>query len=244
MRFSRWKKYLQYRSTVLSLLLPERCIHCDEPTAFSRNNHEDAFQLTHYLCKVCYRTTQHYDGPDEPTIRHQFALAASELPIAHHIGAYSFVVESPIQSIIHAFKYLRMQRLAEGLGQSISTLLPKRLDYIIPVPLHRTRLAERGYNQAESLAEGLAHTSTATVLRATKRIRPTPSQTFLSIPERIANMEGAFALTRHADVIKNKDVLIVDDVMTTGSTIASVAETVLAAKPKSISVLTMAIAAG
>ena len=137
-----------------------------------------------------------------------------------------------------------MQLLAEGLGRSISTLLPDQLDYIIPVPLHRTRLAERGYNQAKSLAVGLAHTSPTIVLRATKRIRPTPSQTFLSIPERIANMQGAFALTHRASTIRGKDVLIVDDVMTTGSTIASVAETILAAKPKSISVLTMAIAAG
>ena len=202
----------------------------------------DKHKLTHYLCEICYRIIQRHDGPDESAVRNQFLVTASLLPIEHCAAAYSFMAESPIQSVIHAFKYSGMPRLAECFGRSIAAMLPRQLDYIIPVPLHRTRFAERGYNQAEALADGLAKNVKATVLRAIKRTRPTPSQTNLSIPERIENVRGAFALTRHANMLKGKHVLIVDDVMTTGSTLASVAEAVMEARPATISILTLAMA--
>jgi ComF family protein len=227
---------------MLSFLLPERCIHCERPTEFSRSGIVDTHKLTHYLCEICFRIIQRRDGPDESTVRDQFQITASALPIEHCMAAYSFMMESPIQSIIHAFKYSGMTRLAECCGRSIVTMLPGKTDFIIPVPLHRTRFAERGYNQAESLADGLAKDTKTAVLCAVKRTRPTPSQTNLSIPERIENVRGAFALTRLAYAAKGKQVLIVDDVMTTGSTLASVVETIMEAKPATISILTLAMA--
>jgi ComF family protein len=111
-------------------------------------------------------------------------------------------------------------------------------DVIVPVPLHRARLAERGYNQAHELARGIAGTIAA---KSVRRIRPTPSQTGLHVEERIENVRGAFALTRSSRSLEGKHVLIVDDVMTTGATITSVAETLLAAKPRAISIATLAV---
>jgi competence protein ComFC len=226
---------------MLHFLLPERCIHCGQPTHYSSSEVNSNTPLSHYLCEVCCRiigTTGAAGGAD---IRDQFERTAFDLPIEYCAAAYTFLAESPVQSIVHAFKYGGMPRLAKRLGQSSARLIPKRLDYIIPVPLHRTRFAERGYNQAEMFASGLAgeHIS---VLGAIKRVRPTPSQTNLSIPKRIENVRGAFAPTRHAAAMKDKHILIVDDVMTTGSTLASVAETALEAKPAAISILTLALA--
>jgi competence protein ComFC len=120
--------------------------------------------------------------------------------------------------------------------------VPKQANVIVPVPLHRTRLAERGYNQAEVIAKAIASESNMKIVQVIKRVRPTPSQTHLSVFERIENMRGAFSLSRQASEINGKHVLIVDDVMTTGSTLASVAQTLLEAKPKSISTLALAIA--
>jgi ComF family protein len=139
-------------------------------------------------------------------------------------------------------KYDSMMKLGSHLGQSLSYLVPKEVNLIVPVPLHRTRLAERGYNQAEVIAKAISSESNTAVVQAIKRVRPTPSQTHLSLPKRIENVRGAFALTRHASEMKGKHILIVDDVMTTGATLASVAETLMESRPKSISTLALAIA--
>lgn len=175
-------------------------------------------------------------------IRDEFERHGTNIKYAHTLAAYIFVSESPLQSVIHAMKYNDMIKLGSHLGASLSYLVPNEVNVIIPIPLHRTRLAERGYNQAEIIAKAISVGSNTKVVRAVKRIRPTPSQTNLSLPKRIENMRGAFALTQSATGIKDKHILIVDDVMTTGSTLASVAETLLEAKPKSISTLALAIA--
>ena len=226
---------------MFDLFLPERCIHCEQPSIHSMNA-AGRGMLSHYICEVCQRILEHQEQPKDEYVRNQFDRIASHIELAHCSAAYTFVAGSPIQSIIHACKYSGMQRLASTLGEGISGLAPAMTSIVIPVPLHRTRLAERGYNQAEALALGVAKRSNSRVIPAIKRVRPTPSQTHLTLPERIDNVQGAFALTRHAVAIKDKNVLIVDDVMTTGSTLASVAETVFSAKPKSVSILALAAA--
>ncbi len=227
---------------MFSLFLPERCLHCEHPTAHSLNP-DVQDRLAHYLCEVCIRILDYHEAPDEAAIRSQFYGVAPALDITHCRSAYSFAANSPVQSVIHAFKYSGMPRLAAQFGRSIAGLAPRETQVIVPVPLHRTRMAERGYNQAEAIARGIAARREATmIVRALQRTRPTPTQTHLSISERIENVRGAFALARHAGTIEGKHALIVDDVMTTGSTLASVAETLLEAKPKSISILTLAVA--
>ena len=226
---------------MFDLFLPERCLHCEQPSIHSMNA-AGIVMLSHYICEVCLRILERQEPPNEDYFRNQFHLVAPELELAYSSAAYSFRAESPMQSIIHAFKYSGMQRLGKILGSGISGLAPAMTSVVIPVPLHRTRMAERGYNQAEALARGIAERSDSRVIRAVKRVRPTPSQTNRNVHERIENVRGAFALTRHASIIKGKNVLIVDDVMTTGSTLASVAETILDAKPKSVSILALAAA--
>ncbi len=227
---------------MFSLFLPEKCLHCGQPSAFARN-HNLKDKLSHYLCEVCLRILNNQDAPEERMICEEFERHGTRVGFTHTLAAYVFIAKSPLQSVIHAVKYDGMARLASYLGKSLSYLIPNEVNVIIPVPLHRTRLAERGYNQAEVIAKALSSESNTSVVSVIKRVRPTPSQTNLSIPKRIENMHGAFALTRESLGIKGKHILIVDDVMTTGSTLASVAETLLEAKPKSISTLALAIAA-
>ena len=226
---------------MFSLFLPEQCLHCEQPSAHSCNRTLKE-PLSHYLCEVCLRILNNQAAPQERMVRDEFGRLGSWIEFTHTLAAYVFVAESPLQSVIHAMKYDDMMKLGSHLGISLSYLVPKQVNVIVPVPLHRTRLAERGYNQAEVIAKAITAQSNTNVVRAAKRTRPTPSQTNLSLPKRIENVRGAFALTRHASEIKGKNVLIVDDVMTTGSTLASVAETLHEAKPKSISTLALAIA--
>ncbi len=135
-----------------------------------------------------------------------------------------------------------MRKLATLLGIETALRLPdnlKAIDHIIPVPLHRTRYSERGYNQSECIAGGIA-----TVLNnapvSTKlltRVKPTPSQTGLTAEEREENMRGAFTLHKKATELKGKRLLLIDDVMTTGATLASAAVELDKAGPSSITIV-------
>ena len=224
---------------MLSLLLPRRCVHCEEPTTQSWLLKRSDYPLAHYLCVNCSRILEADETPNSSEIQHK-ARRISNLEIEGAFATFNFMDESPVQSILHSLKYDGMMRLGRVLGALSFEHVGVHCDSIVPVPLHRTRHAERGYNQAEVIAKGLGRLLHADIVHASKRIRPTPTQTRLSLPERIENVRGAFALTRYAKQIENKDVLVIDDVMTTGATIVSVCETIAEAKPKSISILAIA----
>lgn len=223
---------------MLSLFLPRRCVHCGEPAKASLSFAKSG-PLARYLCENCAHILDHDEPPQPETLRNKFSYAAG-FEVASIGVFFTFIAESPVQSLVHSFKYNGMPRLASHLGKMMLAIAPQDWDYVVPVPLHRTRLAERGYNQAEMLAMGLA--GKRRVVHATKRTRPTPTQTFLTLPERIENVRGAFALTKAASELTGKHILVVDDVMTTGSTLASVATTLIEARPRSISILALAAA--
>jgi competence protein ComFC len=224
---------------MLSLLLPRRCVHCEEPTTQSWLLKKSDYPLAHYLCINCARILEADMPPKAEEIQSK-AKRISNLELRGAFAAFNFIDESPIQSILHSLKYDGMMRLGRVLGAMSFEHVATQCDYIVPVPLHRTRLAERGYNQAEVIAKGLSRFLKAEILNASKRVRPTPTQTRLSLPERIENVRGAFAVTRQAKRIRDNNVLVVDDVMTTGATIMSVCETIAEAQPKSISILALA----
>jgi ComF family protein len=98
----------------------------------------------------------------------------------------------------------------------------REFDIIVPVPLHPTRLRERGFNQAGLLAELLSARISIRSKRVLKRIRYTTTQTALDRAERIENLHNAFRLRKNADV-RGLQVLLIDDVVTTGSTLSECA---------------------
>jgi ComF family protein len=113
-------------------------------------------------------------------------------------------------------------------------------DIIVPVPLYPSRFRQRGFNQAELLAKNVAlFSGRPLAANAIKRIRPTLAQAGLSKTERFKNTRGAFKVTDAAGVC-GKDVLIIDDVLTTGSTISECARALRKAGAKSISALVLA----
>lgn len=115
------------------------------------------------------------------------------------------------------------------------------IELMIPMPLHKRRLRQRGYNQSQAISEGI---SIATGIKicpnAIVRQRDTPTQTHLSGVARRDNIVGAFAL-RHPEKVSGKHLLIVDDVMTTGSTISALGQELLKAGNVQLSVLTLAL---
>jgi ComF family protein len=169
-----------------------------------------------------------------------------------HIGRLIAVapMEGLIESAVHALKYRGMRTLAVPLGDWAASVIGLRADtalmfganpLIIPVPLHPSRLRERDYNQSALLAHRLAiiaampHDETAL-----RRVRHTSSQVKThSRVERLDNMRGAFAVVR-PEAIADRDIILVDDVYTTGATSEDCARALTEAGARSVSVITLA----
>jgi ComF family protein len=136
-----------------------------------------------------------------------------------------------IRHAIHALKYRRVAALAEPLGDALARFwlaAPAPISAIVPVPLHPARQRERGYNQAELLARRVSR-ATGAPLRANglRRTRATAVQMTLHAAERKANVADAFAA--EPAVVRGADVLLVDDVCTTGATLDACAVVLKAA---------------
>lgn len=116
------------------------------------------------------------------------------------------------------------------------------IDFIVPVPLHRKKMRQRGYNQSAELAHGIAELTGLPVREdLVSRVVDTPTQTRLTAEERRENVRDAFRLLQPA-AVANRHILLVDDVLTTNATILSCAEELVKATGVRISVLTLALA--
>jgi competence protein ComFC len=146
-----------------------------------------------------------------------------------------------IRELIHLYKYEPMRPLGKILGRWLTTALPRdaRIDVVTAVPLHWTRLWQRGFNQSWELAKEVSRRTGLPLARPLVRCRSTRTQTGLSPHERRANVKRAFAL-RDAACVKDKHVLLIDDVLTTGASVNACAAELRRAGARQISILTLA----
>jgi ComF family protein len=142
---------------------------------------------------------------------------------------------------IHLYKYGRVKTMVRPLGELLAAALPReeQWDAVVPVPLHWRRRWRRGFNQSELLAQVVARRCGIPVIKALKRVRYTPAQTGLSNTGRRKNVTAAFAAVRWHCVAGSR-ILLVDDVMTTGSTATACAKVLRRAGAASITLLTVA----
>ena len=166
---------------------------------------------------------------------------APQLTIARSGGIY----DGSLREIVHAFKYDRRRSLAAPLARLMRTAGADVLDgadAVIPVPLHPLRACQRGFNQADDLARALD----LPVWRVLRRARHGPPQASLPAARRHANVRAAFRLTRWERAragpprLRNRVVVLVDDVMTTGATLDACARLLLDAGVRSVRALTAA----
>ena len=158
-----------------------------------------------------------------------------------------FTKGGKMQHLMHQFKYKGMQKVGNMLGNIAGEQLHKNqifnsADLIIPVPLHNSRLRKRGYNQSTCFAEGLSEKLNAVVeLDNLVRVRATETQTHRSRFARFENMQEVFTL-KNPEALKNKHVLLVDDVVTTGSTLEACGAILLEVEGLKLSIATIACA--
>lgn len=219
---------------LLSLLFPVRCVNCDRSGSL--------------LCNECQRKIEFVLPPlcprcGSPSSNNQFCHQCQQAaPAIDGIRSVAFF-EGPLRQAVHAFKY----RGFHGLAAPLSSLMvvycrrhPLPVDVIVPVPLHRSRLRERGYNQAALLAQALgAELDLPVGTDWLVRTRATPPQVGLDASKRKMNVADAFRC-QNGDAVAGCRALLVDDVCTTGATLESCSLALRQARARSVWALTLA----
>lgn len=221
----------------IDLLFPTLCLGCNQSLGANEK----------VLCTRCRislpETGQHRDPCDQNHLLNKFA---GKVPIQFLASYVYFTKGGIVQKLIHSMKYKGQKEAAKEIagwyGHQLKSesRLTNEIDVVIGVPLHKGRLQQRGYNQADLIAEGLAEALNVP-LRTDILIRSRfkESQTHKNRLERWENVSTVFAVMNQREV-KGKNVVIVDDVLTTGATIEACAVELIKAGCKSVGVLTLA----
>lgn len=219
-----------------SLFFPRRCAVCGEPLVAGE-------RLLCTLCRTTAPLTGYWREADNPVVRKCWGT----IPVVQASGFLFFVHASGWRRMIHGFKYRGAWRTARALGEWYGRCLAESglyddVEVVVPLPLHPRKRCRRGYNQSEYIAEGIASQLGVKVDRGSVvRTRNTASQALQLRHERPRNVEGAFAV-RHPERLAGRHLLLVDDVMTTGSTLLSCAGEVVRVVPDCrISVAVLAV---
>ncbi len=226
-----------------SLFYPTLCAVCLE-----------AVEDTAYLCDSCDAKAPRVKPPfcnscSEPfpgDITETFSCAnCAHRRLYFESAVASYRSRGIVRDLVHQFKYGRQIHLRRPIASWLSATLDdprlqgRRFDMVVPVPLHPARKRERGFNQAELIAELLCASAALTMATPLERIRYTTTQTVFDRAERMENLRDAFRLRKKSDV-RGLRVLLIDDVLTTGSTLSECARVLKAGGAISVHAATAA----
>lgn len=222
----------------VDLLFPTLCLGCTNSLGANE-------KILCTKCRISLPETNQHKEPYDLNLLNKFA---GKVPV-RFLASYVFFNKGGIvQKLIHGIKYKGQKDVAKeiagwyGYQLKSETTLMKEIDLLLGVPLHKSRFQQRGYNQADSIAEGLSEALNIPMRTDVLiRNRFKESQTRKNRLERWENVKTVFAVQNEQEIL-NKHVVIVDDVLTTGATIEACAIELLRAGCKSVSVLTLAAA--
>ncbi len=229
-------QFKEIRDSFLHLVFPHVCSGCGN----------DILSNETVLCMRCISAMPetnfelHTNNPVEKIFWGRLKLVSAT-------GQFYFTKESLMQHLMHQFKYKGNKELGLQLGRIIGTQLSKSgrfndIDALIPLPLFPVKEKRRGYNQATILCKGMAEVMNCQVLdKVITRPQHTETQTKKGRIERWKNMDGKFVLS-NPELIRDKHILLVDDVVTTGATLEACGNELLKAENVRLSVATLCIA--
>lgn len=227
---------------LLALLYPSRCLGCHRPTDAAGVPGNTLAQQP-----LCPRCLARLPRPEPEEVAAQLArLGPPAEALDAAFALWRFDKGAVLQTVQHALKYGDRPAYGVALGKVLGEALADaaaawRLDAVVPVPLHRTRALERGYNQSAQLAEGVSATLALPCRPSLlARPRPTRSQTRLSRTARWQNVAGAF--TSPEGEAAGLRLLLLDDVLTTGATATAAAQALRAAGANGVFLATLAFA--
>ena len=203
-----------------------------------------------YLCDACWEQIEFLKPPccqicGLPQWSTVCADCREHPPLFRRLRAIAFY-EPTMREAIRLMKYQKKQIFSKHLIQLLQAHLPADLsatnyDFLLPIPLHKNRFRERGFNQAEQMAQGIAQVLEVPVRTDILfRIRDTARLSSLgSREERRKNIAGAFEV-RAPDLVRHRKILLIDDIFTTGITIDEALKVLQEASPDCVDVLTLA----
>jgi ComF family protein len=224
-----------YSAKLFDLILPRFCCSCK----IKLTTKEDT------ICKSCFSKIQ---VASEERLKREFERKfLNKNFISDFFSPFVFEKDKELQHAIHSLKYNNKFHVGIYLGKvlafKIQTNRPDwKIDLIVPIPLHKLKKAERGYNQSYYIAKGISK-----ILKVpcpdsiVKRNKYTESQTTMTLTERQENISDAFKIS-NSNAVKGKSILLVDDVITTGATISECGKILLDANAKKIYAASIAIA--
>ncbi|MDH7498813.1 MAG: ComF family protein [candidate division NC10 bacterium] len=233
---------------LFSLLFPSPCRVCQGPLLSHRS----------LICGSCWDAIQVIEGPICPRCGIPFPSAESQAfasdflcgscrlqePPFHQARSVGYY-EGTLREAIHLFKFGRREEMGRHLGALMVDHFPAEwedfgLDLIVPIPLHPRRRRQRGFNQSLILGEALARAFDLRLHgRLLSRARPTLPQSDLPLSEKFANLKGAFEV-RRTEEMEGKNILLVDDIYTSGATAQEASKTLLKAGAERVFVYTLA----
>jgi len=222
-------------NSFIGIVFPNYCPGCGKPLAAGEN----------FICLDCVVNLPYtYFNNSRKNIVSELLFGRFNLDKAYSLCYY--VQKGHLQQLLHNLKYNNKPEIGVELGNYLGQEMKKNnlddFDMLIPVPLHPKRQKTRGYNQSEEIAKGITQViekeiDTKSIIRNTY----TNTQTQKNKTERWDNVEGIFTI-KNLKKLENKHILIVDDVITTGSTIESLANVIKTIPNTKISIASLAVA--
>lgn len=235
---SRATKYLNYLyKSIYDFAAPHICLICKDLISFEKE------KRSQYICNKCLDNLPL--APDYQHIINELIvnLGKENLFIDKSYSLYYGKEEKGFLELIHALKYYSKKNAGTEFGKllwrKIKMENPPKYDYIIPVPIHIAKKRERGFNQSDYIGRGVSIASEIpSNKKLIKRSRYTVSQTKLHLDARKKNVRDVFKVIEPNEV-KDKNLLIVDDVLTTGSTLNSIARILKEAGARRVDIATL-----
>jgi len=237
-------------NSLLDIIYPRICLVC-------KKNLKNVNSLDNLVCIECWREIKRNVPPfcyhcgrhlETKEINQNLCFSCLNKKLYFDRAFSPCIYEGVIKELIHQFKYKNKDYLGSLLSKLMIEFIQEynlpleNLDFIVPVPLHKRRLHQRQFNQAEILSEHIAKSFNKKMLNdVLYRSRYTKTQTELEEEMRFINVEGSFTVNiNKKELIKNKNILLVDDVLTTGATASWAAYALKMAGAGIVFVLTLA----
>ncbi|MFP4164679.1 MAG: ComF family protein [Chitinispirillaceae bacterium] len=222
-------------------LVPQLCVVCDSPLSdlWFCSHCLETLESNHASRDACLFCSQNRK------VKECTCGIVWDYPFERVFSFYDF--DDLLRSVAHQIKYKGKRKLAFHIGLISAPRLPQgyveNADLIIPVPLHRSRMRQRGYNQAEWFARGVAcgaNSGWKVETELLSRRKKTATQTKLDKESRVKNLQKAFGVDRRkVHRLKDRSVLLVDDVLTTGATVEACTKELLKAGCAKVRVLSL-----
>ncbi len=230
---------IKFFKPIVDLISPPLCLICENPSeneVICKNCESEIDQKFSIKKNFCLKCGGVFEGNRCPRCR--------DTRFAFEFNRSVYLYDDRVKQIVEDYKYHKIKRLAGFIARKMKNLLDREfpeVQLLIPIPIHPTRKRERGFSQTELITKHLSDlTGIECDCKNLVRIRHTRSQTNLTREERKLNLKNAFKL-QHPENIRNKRILLIDDVMTTGITMNEAAKVLKKHRAK-VYTITFAIA--